>query len=146
MMHFAPIFLAVTLVTGCAHSTSEPQTLNTVENIESEQVIYEGEPWIELTITQRLNRKSPAYIVGIRENKWANHLRWEVVRQTMGYDKVTSCFRIQPIGETKEITLKRDDFEWFPYINGFPPITVTRKEAEPDPATHSQPIHQNGRR
>jgi hypothetical protein len=53
---------------------------------------------------------------------------------------VISRFRLHPVGETNEITLSRDDFEWYPKVSGFKPIEVVLK-AEPDGAANGpQPI------
>ena len=44
-------------------------------------MIYDGQPWVEVTITQRVDPKAPAYVVGIRDSKWANRLGWALVEQ-----------------------------------------------------------------
>jgi len=133
MMRIATILLALTLMVGCIRlpSKSRPGAINIVESVDSRQVIYEGKPWVEITISQMVDPKAPAYVVGIRESKWANRLRWALVEQRIDAERVISRFRLHPVGETNEITLSRDDFEWYPEVSGFRPVKVVLK-AEPN--------------
>ncbi len=133
MKRVAPILLALMFVVGCRPQASTPMSggLNTVESVDSRQVIYEGAPWVEITISQRLDPKAPAYVVGIRyDSKWANRLRWSLFEQTISAQKVVSRFRLQPIGQTNKITLTRDDFEWYPRVSGFQAVEVAVKTNE----------------
>ena len=136
------ILLALMLMVGCGRQStgSRPAAINMVESVTSRQVIHDGKPWVEVTISQRVDPKAPAYVVGIRESKWANRLSWALFEQRRDPEMVISRFRLHPVGETNEITLSRDDFEWYPKVSGFKPIEVVLK-AEPDgPANGSQPI------
>ena len=129
------------LVTSCSRqpTASQSAALNTTESVTSRQVMHEGQPWIEVTLSQRLNPKAPAYVTGIRGSKWANRLSWALVEQTISADRVTSRFRFKPANGTNEIVLTRDDFEWFPPISGFGPVAITLKQTEPGAAGHSVP-------
>jgi len=129
MIRKAAILLAVMLVAGCSRQSSGPRSvaINTIESVESRQVTYEGVPWVEVTISQRVDPKAPAYVVGIRDSKWANRLRWALVEQSIDSERVVSRFRLHPVGETNEITLSRDDFEWYPPVSGFQPVKMVLK-------------------
>ena len=124
--------LALILLTGCSRQpdASKSVALNTIESVTSKQVVHEGQPWVEVTLSQRVDPKAPAYVTGIRESKWANRLRWALVEQTIYSDKVISRFRFKPVNGTNEIILIRDDFEWFPPVSGFEPVEITLKGAE----------------
>ncbi len=131
------------MVSGCARQpeTSKSVALNTIESVTSKPVTHEGQPWVEVTLSQRVDPKAPAYVVGIRESKWANRLRWVLVEQTIAADRVTTRFRFKPASDTNEIILTRDDFEWYPPISGFEPIEVSLKRAGPGGAANrSQPV------
>jgi hypothetical protein len=86
--------------------------------------------WVEVTLSQHVDPKAPAYVVGIRESKWANRLRWVLFEQTITTDRVISCFRVKPVGQTNELTLNRDDFDWYPPVSGFEPVQIVLREAE----------------
>ena len=130
MKHLS-ILLALALIASCnPRRTSHTTEANLIESVESRQVIHEGESWNEVTIIQRIDPKAPAYVVGIRDNKWANRLRWALIEQIIATDRVTSRFRIRPVVDTKALTLTRDDFEWYPYVMGFPDIEINIKETE----------------
>ena len=111
-----------------------------VESVDSRQIIYEGKPWVELTISQRVDPKAPAYVVGIRDSKLANRLRWTLVQQRIDTERVISRFRLRPVGESNEFTLSRDDFEWHPMVMGFQPVEVVLKAKPDGTATGSQPL------
>src|SRR5204863_6123185 len=97
--------LALILLTGCSRQpdASKSVALNTIESVTSKQVVHEGQPWVEVTLSQRVDPKAPAYVTGIRESKWANRLRWALVEQTISADKVISRFRFKPVKGTNEI-------------------------------------------
>ncbi len=128
-MRITTILLALMLVAGCSRQSSGPKpvAINMVESVDSRQVIYEGVPWVEVTISQRVDPKAPAYVVGIRESKWANRLRWALVEQRIDAEKVISRFRMHSIAQTNQITLNRDDFDWYPMVSGFQPVEVVFK-------------------
>jgi hypothetical protein len=140
MKRVATTLLALMLVTSCSRqpAASKSAELNTTESVTSKQVMHEGQPWIEVTLSQRVDSKSPAYVTGIRESKWINRLSWALVEQTISADRVISRFRFKPAIGTNEIILTRDDFEWFPPISGFAPVEITIKPAEPDAAGNSR--------
>jgi hypothetical protein len=143
MKHLAFVLFVLTLATGCSRQTSHPNSLamNTIESVKALQVIHEGEPWVEVTISQRVDPKAPAYVVGIRESKWANRLRWVLFQQTIDSDRVISRFRFKPVGQTNDITLNRDDFDWYPQVSGFEPLRIVLNEAElGGSANRSQPV------
>ena len=131
MKHLS-ILLALVLIANCNRRNGAARTgaANLTERIDSRQVIYQGEPWNEVTIIQQINPKAPAYVVGIRDTKWANRLRWALIEQTITPDRVTSRFRLKPAGDTKALNLTRDDFEWFPNVIGFTDIEIAIKENE----------------
>ncbi|MEI6561707.1 MAG: hypothetical protein WCO68_06440 [Verrucomicrobiota bacterium] len=141
-MKYLAYILALMLPIGCSRQPDQSNSVsNTIESIETLQVMDEGEPAVELTISQRVNPKAPVYVVGIRESKWENRLRWGLVHQTIGDDRVISCFHIKPVGQTNEITLNRDDFEWYPQVIGFKPVTIVFEKAKPDGAANGrQPV------
>ena len=131
MKHLS-ILLAVVLISNCNRQNFTRRTgaPNITERIDSRQVIHQGEPWNEVTIIQRINPKAPAYVVGIRDTKWANRLRWALVEQSIATDRVTSRFRFKPIGDTKALTFTCDDFEWYPNVIGFTDIGIAIKETD----------------
>ncbi len=142
MKNLARILFILTVAVGCSRQPGQSNSaLNTIESVKSLQVMHEGEPWLEVTISQRVDPKAPAYVVGIRESKWANRLDWALFEQTFDADKVISRFRFKPFGQTNEIILNKDDFEWYPRVSGFETVKVVLSGAEPDgPADTSQPV------
>ena len=122
--------LALALIASCNRrdGTAHTGSANLVESIDSRQIIYEGETWIEVTIIQQINPKAPAYVDGIRGTKWDNRLRWSLFKRIIDTDRVTSCFRFKPVGDAKALTLTRDDFEWYPSVAGFPDVDIAIKE------------------
>ena len=132
IMKHLSIILALALIASCNRrdGTAHTGAANLVESIDSRQVVYEGETWIEVTIKQQINPKAPAYVDGIRGTKWDNRLRWSLFKRIIDTDRVTSYFRFKPVGDTKALTLTRDDFEWYPRVVGFPDVEIAIKETE----------------
>ena len=126
VLRVALLISSLALAISCSREPSHPRPagVNLVESVSSQQVMHNGEPWVEVTILQRVDPRAPAYVLGIRDSKWANRLGWALVEQKIGVDTVTSRFRFKPIGEGKEIQLGKDDFEWFPQVLPFEPIKV----------------------
>ncbi len=137
MKQFAAVLLALVLVSGCTRqpSASNLLALNTIESVTSKQVVHKGQPWVEVTLSQRVDPKAPAYVTG-SESKWANRLSWALVEQTISADRVVSRVRFKPANGANEIILTRDDFEWFPPVSGFEPVVITLKRAEPGGAAN----------
>jgi hypothetical protein len=133
MKYFSCVLFVLMLATGCTRQSGQSNSvaMNTVESVKYRQVMHEGAAWVEVTLTQHVDRKAPAYVVGIRDSKWANRLRWVLFEQTIEPDRVVSRFRFKPVGQTNEITLNRDDFDWYPRVSGFEPMTVLLREVEP---------------
>lgn len=110
---------------GCGKQAAKhPLTCNQIERIETKPL---GQQGVELTITQQINPDAPAYITNLRESKWANRLRWSLVKQTLGKTTVVSTFHIHPVGQPEDLSLTRDDFEWYPPLSGFQPIPLSFK-------------------
>jgi len=101
--------------------------LNEVESIVSRQVFHDGEPWLEVTISQRINPAAPEYIVGIRETKWMNRLLWALVQRVTDTNRIVSTFHIRPVDLNHTFTLNREDFEWSPPLKDFPPVAIALK-------------------
>ena len=95
---------------------------SSVEIIEKENEVY-----YELTLEQKINPRAPAYVTNLRELKWVNKLAYGLQKQTRGEDLVISVFHIKPLVPMNSIVLKRDDFEWYPKISGFAPVTIKTK-------------------
>ncbi len=135
MKRIAATILAAVLVAGCNRQSGGPRSvaINTVESVDSRQVIFEGQPWVEITISQRVDPKAPAYVVGIRESKRANRFLWALVEQRIGSERVISRFRLHPVGQANPITLNRDDFEWYPPVLGFQPVQLVLKAESKGP-------------
>ena len=122
--------LAMLAMAGCGrHHADEPQLvrLNEVESIVSRQVFHDGEAWLEVTISQRINPAAPEYVVGIRETKWMNRLRWALVHRVSDTNRIVSTFHIRPVDLNGKFTLNREDFEWYPPLKDFPPVEITLK-------------------
>ena len=143
MMRHIALLSAFICLTGCGPhpAGSGRAAINSVDGIETRQVIYDGQPWVEVTITQRVDPKAPAYVVGIRDSKWANRLGWALVEQKVDAERVTTRFRLRPVDAAAELSLNRDDFEWYPRVSGFEPITVALKNAEPGASPNAPPPH-----
>jgi hypothetical protein len=129
MIRIASLVVLIAWFSGCGHRNKE-SALNFVESVESREVIHDGERWVEITITQKLNPNAPAYVTGIRASKSTNRLRWALIEQNLDTSKVISIFRFRPVDEFTELRLDRDDFEWYPQISGFQPVTVALKNPE----------------
>ncbi len=140
MKYLFCIFVLI-LVIGCSrqHAKSGAVSINTIESVKSRQIIYEGQPWVEVVLSQRVDLKAPAYVVGLRESKNANRVRWVLFEQIIDSDRVISRFRFKPVGHTNDITLNRDDFEWYPQVSGFAPVRVVVKDDDPGGEPSSGP-------
>jgi hypothetical protein len=143
MIRHIAFLSALICLTGCDphHAGAGRTAMNSVEGVDTQHVIYDGQPWVEITITQRVDPKSPAYVVGIRDSKWANRLRWALVEQKLDAKKVTTRFRRRPVDAAAELSLDRDDFEWYPYVSGFEHVTVALKNAESAASPSAAPPH-----
>ena len=142
MQLFALLLLLVTF-TGCGPRETGPvaAAMNLVEDVQSRQVVHDGKTWVEVTITQRVDPKAPAYVVGIRGRKVEHQLAGVLFKQVIGAEKVVSYFRFRPVDPRAEVILNQEDFEWHPQVMGFPPVKVVLNEVDPGgPVIGSQPI------
>jgi len=132
IMKLFSILLTLALIASCNRRDATPHAgaANLIERVDSRQVVHNGESWNEVTIIQRIDPKAPAYVIGIRDTKWANRLRWALFEQAIDTDRVTSRFRFKPVGDAKAFTLTRDDFEWYPKVMGFTDVDIAIKETE----------------
>jgi hypothetical protein len=121
--------MCLLLVIGCDQNDKGIQShfANVLEHVESKEVIYQDETWIELTIKQQIDPNAPMYIVGIRDNKANNRLRWSLSQQIFAEDYVTTYFRIKPVNDMDAIVLSRDDFDWHPKVINFGDIKIKTK-------------------
>lgn len=122
--------LAMLAMAGCGRQPADepPRVrLNEVESIVSRQIFHDGEPWLEVTISQRINPAAPEYIVGIRETKWMNRLLWALMQRVTDTNRIVSTFRIRPVDLNRAFTLTREDFEWSPPLKDFPPVAIALK-------------------
>ena len=113
--------IVVLLAAGCERQPVGPRPVvnNTVQGTDTRQIVYDGKTWVELTITQQVNPKCPAYVVGLRES---TNFAGVLFRQTIAKERVVSQFRIQPV--SRQIVLHREDFEWYPPMAGFPSVEI----------------------
>lgn len=123
------LMLLLVLAAGCGRQQAGPRhaPINTVQGVESRHVMHDGKPWIEVTITQQVDPKAPAYIVGLRES---SDFAGALVQQTISSERVVSTFRIRPAAPTNKVVLRRGDFEWYPPVSGFAPVEIALTQVE----------------
>ncbi len=94
------------------------------------KIIEKGnETYYELTLEQKIDPRAPTYVTNLKELKWINKLSYGLQKQIRGEDVVISVFHIKPLIPMDTIVLKRDDFEWYPPVAGFAPISIETKES-----------------
>ncbi|HBR92886.1 MAG TPA: hypothetical protein DEA90_01840 [Opitutae bacterium] len=133
-MKYLILALACFFLAGCEkeQSAEKEQSVkiggfNSLVDTKIEVIEKEGEIYYELTLEQKIDPKAPAYVTNLRELKWINKLSYGLQTQIIGEDVVISVFHIKPLPPMDSIVLKRDDFEWYPKISGFAPITIETK-------------------
>lgn len=107
----------------------EKTGFNSLVDSKVEIIRKENEVYYELTLEQKIDPRAPAYVTNLSESKWVNKLAYGLQKRTRGEDYVISVFHIKPLVPMDSIVLKRDDFEWYPPISGFAPITIETKSS-----------------
>jgi hypothetical protein len=131
-MKFITKTLVCILLTACEKKQSVEIVkvgFNSLVDTKIEKIQKENGVYYELTLEQKTNPAAPAYVTNLRELRWINKLSYGLKRQVFGDDYVISVFHIKPLIPMDSIVLGRDDFEWYPIISGFAPITIDTRES-----------------
>ena len=131
-MKFITITLSCLVLTACGKKQSVEIVeggFNSLVDTKIETIQKENGLYYKLTLEQKINPAAPAYVTNLRELRWINKLSYGLQRQIIGDDFVISVFHIKPLIPMDSIVLGRDDFEWYPKISGFAPITIDTRES-----------------
>jgi len=124
------LLLALLISVSCRpkpESTTTDFAYNEVSSIEKQNVEKDGTTWTELTITQKVNPKSPSYIVGIAQNPKTRNLRWLLMSVEIKGESVITRMRVRHTNPSAEVELERADFQWSPFVKEFEPVKISTK-------------------